>query len=150
MTLKKNTGRKILRNMRPTVLQQCGFAERILPFLVAFVFSLNALSALSSPEYPEFPESSSPSQTPLDSAFYARYPYVIVINEGDDVEISDDDFYRNAASVQFKSSKYDLPAEDLVVRELRETVLPHRTEKRPSQDHGLSEYGLSANAEPGI
>ena len=124
MTLKKNTGRKILRNMRPTVLQQCGFAERILPFLVAFVFSLNALSALSSPEYPEFPESSSPSQTPLDSAFYARYPYVIVINEGDDVEISDDDFYRNAASVQFKSSKYDLPAEDLVVRELRETVLP--------------------------
>lgn len=123
MTLKENTGRKILRNLRPTVLQQCGFAERILLFLLAFVF-LFPLSVLSSPEYSQFPESPSPSQSALDSAFYARYPYVIVINEGGDVEISDDDFYRKAASVQFKSSKYDLPAEDLVIRELRETVLP--------------------------
>ena len=124
MTLKKNTGRKILRNMRSTVLQQCGFAERILPFLVAFVFSLNAFSALSSPEYPEFPESPSPSQAAIDSAFYARYPYVIIIDEDEDTEISDDYFYRNAASVVFKVAKSDLPVDDKTLTEMRETVLP--------------------------
>ena len=59
-----------------------------------------------------------------DSAFYSRYPYVIIIDEGDDADISDDYFYRYAASVIFKVSKWDLPTEDKTLNELRETVLP--------------------------
>lgn len=59
-----------------------------------------------------------------DSAFYSRYPYVIIIDEGDDADISDQYFYQNAASVIFKVSKWDLPTEDKTLNELRETVLP--------------------------
>lgn len=60
----------------------------------------------------------------LDSAFYARYPYVILIDEGDNIEISDDDFYRNAATVVFPVSKYTLPKDDPTIKELRDVVLP--------------------------
>ena len=121
---KETIGKKIQRNMRLAVLQQCNRTGGVLLCLLAFVFSLNVLSTPMTPDAPRNLSAPGALSAPLDSAFYARYPYVIVINEGDDVEISDDDFYRNAASVQFKSSKYDLPAEDLVLRELRETVLP--------------------------
>ena len=68
----------------------------------------------------------------LDSAFYARYPYVILIDEGDNIEISDDDFYRNAATVVFPVSKYTLPKDDQTIKELRDVVLPqiHRDSLR--------------------
>ena len=59
-----------------------------------------------------------------DSSFYSRYPYVVVVDDGDDTDVSDDYFYQYAASVIFKVSKWDLPKDDKTLRELRETVLP--------------------------
>ena len=59
-----------------------------------------------------------------DSAFYSRYPYVVIIDEGEDVEIDDEYFYQYAASVIFKVSKTTIPADDKTVKELRETVFP--------------------------
>lgn len=64
-----------------------------------------------------------PSAQP-DSAFYSRYPYVIIIDEGEDDNVSDADFYKYAASVVFKVSRWDLPQTDKTFRELKETVLP--------------------------
>lgn len=55
---------------------------------------------------------------------YSRYPYVVVIDEGDDDSVSDGYFFQNAATVIFKVSKWDLPADDKTLKELRETVLP--------------------------
>ena len=55
---------------------------------------------------------------------YSRYPYVVIIDEGDDADVSDDYFYQYAASVIFKVSKWDLPEGDKTLQELRETVLP--------------------------
>lgn len=59
-----------------------------------------------------------------DSAFYSRYPYVVIIDEGEDPEIDDEYFYQYAASVIFKVSKTTIPADDKTVKELRETVFP--------------------------
>ena len=129
MTQKTKTGRKILRNMRPTVLQQCSFAERILPFLLAFVFlfPLNFFGKISDQSAPSDPSPSpAPAQAALDSAFYARYPYVIIIDDDEDIgiDISDEYFYRNAALVEFTVAKSDLPTDDKTLSELREKVLP--------------------------
>ena len=55
---------------------------------------------------------------------YSRFPYVIVIDEGDDDTVSDGYFFQNAASVIFKVSKWDLPTDDKTLKELREVVLP--------------------------
>lgn len=100
------------------VLQKCGLA--VLLFLFLFVCQQRVMG---NPVTPEIPDATGGSD-PIDSAFYARYPYVIVIDEGDDTDVSDDYFYRNAASVVFKVSKWDLPAEDKTLKELTETVLP--------------------------
>ena len=59
-----------------------------------------------------------------DSSFQARYPYIIFIDEGEDADITDDFFYRYAASVVFKVSKYDLPTDDSTLAALRDSVLP--------------------------
>ena len=121
--IKANTTRKNQRTLRQTLLQRSSIAGLVLPFLFAFLFSLNALSFPEYPEYPLFPESPE-APAAYDSAFYARYPYVIIIDEGDDTDVSDDVFFRDAASVVFKVSKWNLPAEDKTLRELSETVLP--------------------------
>lgn len=110
-----------LRTICPALLKKFGFADRVLLFLFLFPFLLSSQMALSNLRLPNM---LSASEANLDSAFYAQYPYVIVINDGDDIEISDDDFYRNAASVIFKVSKYDLPTEDATLNELRDKVLP--------------------------
>ena len=108
-------------NLCPFILQKCSRLKEVLLFLFVFVFSLGVLGR---PSNPRIPNTLSASEANLDSAFYARYPYVILIDEGDDIEISDEDFFRNAASIVFKVSKYDLPTEDATLKELREIVFP--------------------------
>ena len=116
MKLKSYTRRKELRDLHQTVLHKCGLAElSFLFFFGLFLYPLNALSVLNT---------SNTSTEEPDSAFYSRYPYVIVIDEGDDADISDEYFYQYAASVIFKVSKWDLPSEDKTLKELSETVLP--------------------------
>ena len=140
MNIKGNTGRKFIRTLRQTTPQECSLVGMVLPFLFVFLFSslnalsdenapsapnnLNTLSSPSSPSTLSSPSTPSSQIEPLDSAFYARYPYVILIDEGDDATISDEDFYRNAASVVFKVSRTDLPTEDKTLNELRDSVLP--------------------------
>lgn len=112
----RSTGKSISKNLSKSVLQ----GSRYVDLLFLFLFSLNVLSNQIVPnDTPDAPTEE------FDSAFYARYPYVLVIDEGDDADISDDYFYQYAASVIFKVSKWDLPVEDKTLRELRETVLPH-------------------------
>ncbi len=65
-----------------------------------------------------------PQNVLCEEGDYSRFPYVIVIDEGDDDTVSDGYFFQNAASVIFKVSKWDLPTDDKTLRELRETVLP--------------------------
>ena len=108
-----------------TVLHECSMAALVLPCLFALILSAFPLQANSSqtvPEFPAVPVVAAPAAP--DSAFYARYPYVIIIDEGEDADISDELFYRNAASVVFKVSKWDLPAEDKTLHELHDSVLP--------------------------
>lgn len=122
---RENIGKMIRHHIRPAVLQKCSFAEGVLLFLFSFLLcSQEALSSQSNLNNQRIPNTLSASEANLDSAFYSRYPYVILIGEGDDVKISDEDFFRNAASIVFKVSKYDLPTEDATLRELRETVFP--------------------------
>lgn len=59
-----------------------------------------------------------------DTSFYARYPYVLLIDGDADADVSDEDFYRYAASIVFNVSKWDLPADDRTLRQLADTVLP--------------------------
>ena len=111
--------KKILRSLRQAVLHDCRLAGIVFLFLCIFLsYSLNALSIPNNLNTPNTPTDEA------DSAFYTRYPYVIVIDEGDDIDISDDYFYQYAASVIFKVSKWDLPTEDKTLKELSETVLP--------------------------
>ena len=65
-----------------------------------------------------------PQRVLSEEGDYSRYPYVIVIDEGDDDTVSDGYFFENAATVIFKVSKWDLPVNDKTLTELRETVLP--------------------------
>lgn len=110
--------------MRFDELHKSSLAGWVLPVLFAFIFSLEAWGNPSCPDMPNDPSTLGMSNEELDSSFYARYPYVFVIDEGGDIDISDDDFYRKAASVVFKVSKYDLPTEDPTLKELRDVVLP--------------------------
>lgn len=128
--MEKNTGIST-NTMCQTVYSRYGLAIYIVILLIVW---LSPQKSWGSPIYPESPEVPvvpvaveylpvQASATP-DSAFYSRYPYVIIIDEGDDAEISDEFFYQYAASVIFKVSKWDLPTEDKTLKELRETVLP--------------------------
>lgn len=118
--------------MCQTVVSGCGLARQIVVALLAIWFSpIGAFGWTDNPNVPKSPEIPieveylpvETSATP-DSAFYSRYPYVIIIDEGDDADITDEYFYQYAASVVFKVSKWDLPTEDKTLKELRETVLP--------------------------
>lgn len=126
----ENIVRKLQSNMLPAVLQKCSLVGGVLLFLFAFVFSLDAQSNLNDSNDLSTLTNQDTQNNPIlltegaDSSFYARYPYVIVIDEGDDIDITDEDFYRNAASVVFKVSKWDLPTEDKTLKELQESVLP--------------------------
>ena len=100
--------------MRQSVLQECSNAGVV--FLFLFVFFCCPMGANGANE------ANKPVE-PVDS-FYARYPYVILIDEDEDVDISDDFFYQYAATIIFKVSKWDIPTDDKTFRELRETVLP--------------------------
>ena len=126
---KRNTESKILRHLRQTVSQRCSLTALLFPFLFLSL-PLTVLGNRSNLNNQEAPSALSVSADPaipaeeFDSAFYVRYPYVIVIDEGDDADISDDFFYQYAASVIFKVSKWDLPTEDKTLKELSETVLP--------------------------
>lgn len=100
--------------MRQSVLQECSNAGVV--FLYIFVFFCCSMGANGANE------ANKPVE-PVDS-FYARYPYVILIDEDEDVDISDDFFYQYAATIIFKVSKWDIPTDDKTFRELRETVLP--------------------------
>ena len=88
-------------------------------FVLFFFLLTSTLSAQESQSTP-----AAQDEVESDSAFYSRYPYVILIDEGDDIDISDDYFYSYAASVVFKVSKWDIPTDDKTLKELRETVLP--------------------------
>lgn len=90
--------------------------------LVFVLFFFLLTSTLSAQESQSTPAAQDEAES--DSAFYSRYPYVILIDEGDDIDISDDYFYSYAASVVFKVSKWDIPTDDKTLKELRETVLP--------------------------
>ena len=132
MVIRKTTRKETHSTLRQTVLQKCSFAVLGLPFL--FVFFCCPLGANGACEtywtyeaYEAYGTNESNKTNELDEpvdSFYARYPYVIVIDEGDDVDISDDYFYQYAASVVFNVSKTELPANDKTLKELRETVLP--------------------------
>ena len=98
-----------MRNLQQVILHRCGIEALVFLFLF-LICPLNVWSTQTEEE--------------PDSVFYARYPYVILIDEGDDVDISDEFFYQYAASVIFKVSKWDLPANDQTLKELKETVLP--------------------------
>ena len=88
-------------------------------FVLFFFLLTSTLSAQESQSTP-----AAQDEVESDSAFYSRYPYVILIDEGDDIDVSDDYFYSYAASVVFKVSKWDIPTDDKTLKELRETVLP--------------------------
>ena len=92
-----------------------------MPLLFVLFFFL-LTSTLSAQESQSTPAAQDGVES--DSAFYSRYPYVILIDEGDDIDVSDDYFYSYAASVVFKVSKWDIPTDDKTLKELRETVLP--------------------------
>lgn len=66
-----------------------------------------------------------PTGQPIDTLFYNRYPYVILIDDDVENAIDDDYFFNNAASVVFQVSKTDLPKGDNVLQDLGESVLPH-------------------------
>ena len=112
-----------------TVICGCGLARQIvLVLLVIWLCPQKILSRISLQNSKETPveveylpveANGSP-----DTSFYSRYPYVIVIDDGDDVDITDGFFYQYAASVIFKVSKWDLPSEDKTLKELSEVVLP--------------------------
>ena len=110
----------------------CGLARKMMVLLTVFWLcpqkGLCELAATGNPGSPLVPVEvvydPVESASTLDSVFYSRYPYVLVIDEGDDTSVSDDYFFQNAASVVFKVSKWDLPVGDRMLDELRHTVLP--------------------------
>lgn len=115
---------KVLHTTCQTVFSH-GLTKRLLlPLLILLcpLFVQSGQSLLVSPLNVEY----LPVETTVgsDSSFYSRYPYVVVIDEGDDDNVTDGYFFQNAASVIFKVSKWDLPADDKTLKELRETVLP--------------------------
>ena len=112
-----NKGINFLTN-RPSAFSICGLALPLL-FVLFFFLLTSTLSAQESQSTP-----AAQDEVESDSAFYSRYPYVILIDEGDDIDVSDDYFYSYAASVVFKVSKWDIPTDDKTLKELRETVLP--------------------------
>lgn len=128
----KETKDTAVQTIGQTVSSRCGLATKILMALLAiWLCPQNALSSqdvLNCETIQDVPVEmeSLPVEAVAapDSAFYSRYPYVIIIDEGDDADITDDFFYQYAASVVFKVSKWDLPTEDKTLKELRETVLP--------------------------
>ncbi len=98
-------------------------------YALAVILLLSVCREISASEkrYPiqeSCPELNVIKEDPIDSTFYERYPYVVLIDEGDDTEIDDDFFYSHAASVTFKVSKTDLLSNDKTFRELTDEVLP--------------------------
>jgi len=120
MLAKGNIGRTTVRGLRQAVLQGCGVGCLLLLFL--FLCSQNALGNQNNQSVASL--SSSPAPEGIDMSFYDRYPYLIVIGEGGSADISEDYFFRNAATVVFKVAKYALPYGDPTLRELTQVVLP--------------------------
>lgn len=102
--MEKEITEKATSTICQIVLTICGLAKKILVFLLVICLC--------------------PQKVLAEESDYSRYPYVIVIDDGDDDTVTDGYFFQNAASVIFKVSKWDLPANDKTLKELRETVLP--------------------------
>ena len=123
--MEKEIKEKVLHPLCQAVSKMSGLASRLMVLLLAISFNMSARAWSAaepytlSVEYLPVEIDSTP-----DSSFYSRYPYVILIDEGDDADVSDMDFYQYAASVIFKVGKSDLPANDQTLQELREKVFP--------------------------
>lgn len=123
--MEKEVKEKVLHPLCQAVSKMSGLASRLMVLLLAISFNMSARAWSAaepytlSVEYLPVEIDSTP-----DSSFYSRYPYVILIDEGDDADVSDMDFYQYAASVIFKVGKSDLPANDQTLQELREKVFP--------------------------
>ena len=63
-------------------------------------------------------------QMPQDSAFYQHYPYILLVDENDSTEISDDDFLDYGGKIVFPVNRYDLPKGDSLLTQLVEEVIP--------------------------
>lgn len=82
-------------------------------------FSMNVLAESTPVSAPE-PK----LLTPIDTARYHDYTYIRFINEGDSIDIDDEEFYDAAGRVVFAINKYTLPKNDSLLMELDQTVLP--------------------------
>ena len=68
--------------------------------------------------------SASPTGTPVDTAFYSRYPYIRFVSDADIAEMTDEQFYAIAARVGFPVNKTEPAAGSQILTELQTSVLP--------------------------
>ncbi len=59
-----------------------------------------------------------------DSSFYQRYPYIRLMPQGQDSNISDELTFSDAGKVEFPANRYELPQNDSVLAELVSIVIP--------------------------
>lgn len=60
-----------------------------------------------------------------DSAFYARYPYILFVESGDSIsDFGDDAFLDIAAPIIYPVNKYTLPQRDKTFRQIADEVIP--------------------------
>lgn len=114
-----------MRRVRHAALEKHGRAARLFVVFIMSLIHFDVMTAsvgvaISIPSDPD----AAYTKVELDSSFYARYPYVVIIDDDEDASIDEKFFFENAASVVFKVSKYNLPKDDATLLELSETVLP--------------------------
>ena len=58
-------------------------------------------------------------------AYYDQFPYIIVLQEGEQPrELTDEEFYNTAAQIIFPVNRYDLPLNSPLLRQLEQAVIP--------------------------
>ena len=68
------------------------------------------------------------TETPIDTAFYAHYPYIRFVSDADIAEMTDEQFHAIAAKVAFAINKAEPAAGSQILTELQGSVLPRINE----------------------
>ena len=63
-------------------------------------------------------------QQVADTAFYARYSFIRLLDARDTLTITDEEFFDEAAKVVFPEDRYRLPKDNDLLNELEQTIIP--------------------------
>mgnify|MGYP002623094644 CR=1 FL=1 len=59
-----------------------------------------------------------------DTLFYKNYPYIHLVADNDSLNVGDEIFFNEAGKVVFPVNRYELPADNAVLKEFVERVIP--------------------------